>query len=319
MRLFDSLRAFLAVIALISTLPTTTAIQLDVTSPASIKAAAKDIVDGIILWYTGGVRGQVASGIPGNLPAPYFWWEAGAMCGVLMDYWYYTGDESYNHLVMDAMMFQAGPGADYMTPNVSNQEGNDDQAFWGMAALTAAEYKFPNPPPDQPQWLALAQGVWNSQQLRWDNQYCGGGLRWQIFTFNPGYDYKNTPANAGFMNLGARLYAYTGNKTYGDWAEKTYEWMEDLNYIGGFKNYSIFDGAGIDVNCSAVNPIQWTYSMGMILNACAVLWNVTQDQIWYDRVMGIWESGLVSIKTSDRLYGHQLMHARSSSTKTKSL
>jgi mannan endo-1,6-alpha-mannosidase len=298
MRVYDSLRAILAVIALISTLPSTTAIRLDINSQSSIKAAAKDVAEGIILWYTGGVPGQVVSQIPGLLPLPYYWWEAGAMCGVLMDYWYYTGDTSYNHLVIQAMMFQTGPDADYMPPNVTKQEGNDDQAFWGMAAMTAAEYKFPNPPVDKPQWLALAQGVWNSQQLRWDNEYCGGGLRWQIFTFNAGYTYKNTPANAGFMNLGARLFAYTGNKTYGDWATKSWDWMESLGYIGGYKNYSVFDGGGIESNCSQVNPTQWTYNAGLVMNACAVMWNATGDQIWQDRALGIWESSLVSIVPS---------------------
>jgi len=132
------------------------------------------------------------------------------MMGNLIDYWYYTGDSSYNAIVTEAMLFQVGPTYDYMPPNQTKTEGNDDQAFWGFAAMSAAEYRFPNPPSDQPQWLALAQGVWNSQQLRWDNEYCNGGLRWQIFTWNNGYDYKNTPSNAGFINLGARLYAYTG-------------------------------------------------------------------------------------------------------------
>ena len=295
MRLYDSVRATLAVIALISTLPVTTALRLDVTSPSSIKAAAKHVAEGIILWYTGGVPGQVVSQIPGLLPQPYYWWEAGAMCGVLMDYWYYTGDTSYNHLVTQAMMFQTGPDADYMPPNVTNQEGNDDQAFWGMSAMTAAEYKFPNPPADKPQWLALAQGVWNSQQLRWENQNCGGGLRWQIFPLNAGYTYKNTPANAGFMNLGARLFAYSGNKTYGEWATKSWDWMEGLGYIGGYKNYSVFDGGGISSNCTQVNPTQWTYNAGLVMNACAVMWNATGDQVWQDRALGIWESSLVSI------------------------
>lgn len=94
-----------------------------------------------------------------------------------------------------------------MPPNQTKDEGNDDQVFWGFSCMTAAEYKFPNPPDDEPQWLALAQGVWNSQQLRWNAQTCGGGLNWQIFQFNNGYDYKNSPSNAGFLNLGARLYA----------------------------------------------------------------------------------------------------------------
>ena len=189
---------------------TSSAIQLDVNSAASIKSAAKQVASGMIQWYTGGVKGQVVTQIPGLLPQPYYWWEAGAMFGTLIDYWYYTGDGQFNDIVTKGMLFQVGPDQDYMPTNWSKQLGNDDQAFWGMSAMSAAEYKFPNPPPDEPQWLALAQGVWNSQQLRWDKEYCNGGLRWQIFTFNLGYDYKNTPSNAGFMNLGARLYAYTG-------------------------------------------------------------------------------------------------------------
>lgn len=184
----------------------TLAIDLDVTDSNSVKTAASDIAHGMMTWYNGNETGQV----PGLLALPYYWWEAGAMMGSLMDYWYYTGDDTYNDLVSQAMLFQVGPDMNYMPPNQSKDEGNDDQVFWGFAAMTAAEYKFPNPPAGQPQWLALAQGVWNSQQLRWDSATCGGGLRWQIFTFNNGYDYKNSPSNAGFMNLGARLFAYTG-------------------------------------------------------------------------------------------------------------
>lgn len=300
MRLHASSRALVAAAALLSNLlAAVSAVSLDINSVSSIKAAAQKVASGFVLWYDGGVPGNVASTIPGVLPAlplqpEWYWWEAGLMCGCLMDYWYYTGSTQYNSLVMDAMMFQTGPYNDYMPPNETSQEGNDDQIFWGFAAMTAAEYKFPNPPSDKPQWLELAQGVWNSQQLRWNTQYCGGGLRWQIFEFDTGYDYKNTPSNGGFMNLGARLYAYTGNKTYGDWATKTWDWMAEHKYIGGYKNYSIFDGAEIATNCTQVNPVQWTYSDGMLLNACAVMYNITGDDLWRQRALGIWESGLVS-------------------------
>lgn len=58
--------------------------------------------------------------------------------------------------------------------------------FRGIAAMSAAEFNFPNPPSDQPQWLALAQAVFNSQAPRWNTDSCGGGLKWQIFTFNNG-------------------------------------------------------------------------------------------------------------------------------------
>lgn len=187
------------------------AINLDLSSQDSIKNAASEIAHGMMTWYIGNQTGQVPGLLtPSLVPGEFYWWEGGALWGTLMDYWYYTGDTSYNDVVTQAMLFQVGPTQDYMPPNQTKAEGNDDQAFWGFSAMTAAEYRFPNPPPDQPQWLALAQGVWNSQQLRWDTTSCGGGLRWQIFTFNNGYDYKNSPSNAGFINLGARLYAYTG-------------------------------------------------------------------------------------------------------------
>lgn len=109
------------------------------------------------------------------------------------DYWKLTGDESYNHVVMEGMLHQTGDGHDYMPSNHSASLGNDDQGFWGMSAMLAAENKFPNPPDGQPQWLALAQAVWTTQAKpeRHDDE-CNGGMRWQIPFTNSGYDYKNS-------------------------------------------------------------------------------------------------------------------------------
>ena len=76
-------------------------------------------------YYTGNNTGDV----PGNLPAPYFWWEAGAMFGAMLDYYYYTGDSTYNDVVSEALLWQVGPLNDYMTPNQTKSEGNDDQGF----------------------------------------------------------------------------------------------------------------------------------------------------------------------------------------------
>ncbi|KAK3722376.1 hypothetical protein LTR37_002367 [Vermiconidia calcicola] len=275
-----------------------TSIELDLSDPSSITSAASSIAHGMMTWYTGNQTGQ----IPGILPPPYYWWEAGAMFGTLIDYWYYTGDSGYNDVVKEALLFQVGPEANYMPPNQSKNEGNDDQAFWGFTVMTAAEYKFPNPPPDQPQWLALAQGVWNSQQLRWDRTTCNGGLRWQIYSTNNGYDYKHTPSNAAFMNLGARLYAYTGNETYAEWTVKAWDWMYDHGLIktpdspGSARPYSVFDGTYSTMNCTDLIPIQWTYNAGMLLNAAAVMWNATGDPIWEERVNGLWASSIVFFK-----------------------
>lgn len=156
--------------------------------------------------YKGSEPGQ----IPGILPRPYYWWQAGALWGELIEYWAATGDEQYNKLITEALLFQTGPERNFMPANVTKEEGNDDQAFWAFAALSAAELKFPDPLSQESQWIALAQAVFNTQVKRWDTETCGGGLRWQIMFGNPGWEYKNTISNGGFFQLAARLARYTG-------------------------------------------------------------------------------------------------------------
>jgi mannan endo-1,6-alpha-mannosidase len=117
----------------------------------------------------------------------------------MIEYWYHTNDTSYTPSVTAAILSQVGTDQDFLPINQTKTEGNDDQGFWGMAAMTAAEVNYPNPPSDQPQWLALAQAVSNDMAARWDISTCGGGLRWQIFTFNTGYDYKNSIAPRVFL------------------------------------------------------------------------------------------------------------------------
>ena len=235
--------------------------------------AASTVAAGMVNWYTGGVPGQIVSQVPGLLPQPYYWWEAGAMCGSLIDYWYYTGDDKYNNLVSQAMLFQVGDDDDYEPSNQTKALGNDDQGFWGIAAMSAAEVTFPNPAPDQPQWLALAQAVFNRQASRWDTTSCSGGLKWQIFPFNLGYDYKNSISNGCFFNLAARLGAYTHNKTYFDWADKSWDWISNPSIALVSERYQVFDGTNDNQNCTSINHVQWSYNAGVFLLGAATMWN----------------------------------------------
>ncbi|KIX93751.1 uncharacterized protein Z520_10657 [Fonsecaea multimorphosa CBS 102226] len=258
------------------------AIQLDLNSTDSIKAAAKIVANEMVSYYTGYRPGDV----PGNLPAPYYWWEAGAMFGALIDYWYFTGDDSFNEITTQGMLHQVGPDNDFMPPNQTKTEGNDDQSFWGMAALSAAENVFPNPPSDQPQWLALAQAVFNTQAARWDTTSCGGGLKWQIFAFNNGYNYKNTISNGCFFNMGARLAVYTQNQTYADWADRMWDWVSAIGLRDA--QYNFFDGSDDTINCTQLDHIQWTYNAGTFLVGAANMYNFTGgSQVWEDRINGI--------------------------------
>ena len=229
-------------------------------------------------YYKGNLSGQTPGILPGPPPAgDYYWWEGGALWGTLVDYWYYTGDSTYNDQVQDCLVFQAGaPQNSYMPPNWTASLGNDDQGFWGLSALLAAETNFQNPPADDPQWLALAQAVFNTQAERWDTQYCNGGLRWQIPFSNNGYNYKNSISNGILFNLGARLARYTGNNTYSDWATKVWDWTVNVGYINS--DYSIYDGAHVEENCTDINKAQFSYTAAAYIQGAGFMYNYVSSR-----------------------------------------
>lgn len=56
------------------------------------------------------------------------------MFGTMVDYWAYTGDETYLNVTYQALQSQIGDDADFMPTNQTKTEGND-------------EYVVPPPPP----------------------------------------------------------------------------------------------------------------------------------------------------------------------------
>jgi mannan endo-1,6-alpha-mannosidase len=281
-------RLFTALLATSSFLPAAYAQYYKIDTPDEIRQSARTLAYDLMLFYKGNQSGE----IPGILPGPptehkgdYYWWEGGAMMGTYVDYWYLTGDTSYNHVVTEGILHQVGDDADFQPLNHTASLGNDDQGFWGMTAMLAAENKFPNPPEDKPQWLALAQAVFHTQAApdRHDDT-CGGGLRWQIPPLNTGYDYKNTIANACFFNLGARLARYTSNHTYAEWATKQFQWIYDVNYID-HESWAVYDGGHIPHNCTDINRAQFSYNAGLLLQGSAFMYNYTNgSDLWKGRI-----------------------------------
>ncbi|CCH62543.1 hypothetical protein TBLA_0H02590 [Henningerozyma blattae CBS 6284] len=266
----------------ISLLPLfTNALKIDLDDFSSLQNATSLIAYGMMDYYNGHDYGQVI----GMFAKPYYWWEAGGAWGCLLDYWYYMQNDTYNDLITEALLYQTGDRNDYVPLNQSTTEGNDDQAFWGIAAITAAERNFTNPPPDKPQWLYLAQAVFNTMALRWDDSTCNGGLRWQIFVWNSGYSYKNSVSNGALFHIAARLARYTGNQSYVEWADKIYDWMFGTGIISDeYETYKfVYDGANIETNCTDITRYQWTYNQGLVLAGCAYLYNHTQDEKWLIR------------------------------------
>lgn len=199
------------------------------------------------------------------------WWVAGGMFMTMIQYWYLTGDATWNSDVTDGMLAQKGEFNDYFPANWSAWLGNDDQVFWGLAAMTAAELNYPERP-GQPSWVALAQGVFNSQAPRWDDTACGGGMRWQCFPYQEGYTLKNSVSNGGLFQLSARLYYYTNNHTYYEWANKIYDWSAAIGLIDE-STWAVEDSVSNENNCSTTGNAQWSYNYGMYFYGSAYMYS----------------------------------------------
>lgn len=74
-----------------------------------------------------------------------------------------------------------------------------------------------------------------------------------------------------FFNLGARLARYTGNQTYADWAEKTWDWMRGVGLMDD--DYNIHDGAHVETNCTDINGAQFSYNFGVFVLGAAHMYN----------------------------------------------
>jgi mannan endo-1,6-alpha-mannosidase len=231
------------------------------------------VAGNLLSYYHGTEKGETTGLLPGPPPAgDYYWWESGVMWDTLITYWDHTGDDQYNDLIIQALLWQTGPNNDYMPPNQTAALGNDDQGYWAMAAMKAAENGLSNNGAGKGQgWTQLVENVFASQTARWDEKTCGGGLRWQIASSNAGYDYKNSASNGVLFNIASRLAKETGNSTYADWADKTWEWMESVGFID--QDYNIFDGAHTETNCSNISKLQVSANAGIFLQGVSHMYN----------------------------------------------
>ncbi|KAK6204444.1 defective cell wall [Scheffersomyces amazonensis] len=270
------------------------AIWLDTNNVTTIIEATALIAQGTLDYY----EGYKVGGTIGMFTAPYYWWEAGGAWGSLIDYTYFMQNDTLVPTIKAALLYQTGQDNNYIPLNQSTTEGNDDQGFWGIAVMGAAERNFSNPEKPEQAWLTLTQAVFNTMAARWDEAECNGGLRWQIFQWNSGYDYKNSVSNGCLFHIGARLARFTGNDTYVDWAEKVWDWMYGVGFLTEGDWWFVYDGAQIESNCTNITKYQWTYNQGLMLAGCAYLYNYTQDEKWLNRTLNLLNGAQVFFNNS---------------------
>lgn len=173
--------------------PTSAAVtnfQLD--TPQHVLDAARDLAYEGMALYEGNRSGHT----PGKLSeldpmddGPYWWWHGSVFFSAYAEYWRRTGDPTYNGVVAEALLAQAGEDSDYQPRAQRAYTANAHQCSWALGAMIAAEGKMPTTP-DKPDWLRLAQNVFDVQAARFEfeekplgrNYNCGGGLRTDIDT-----------------------------------------------------------------------------------------------------------------------------------------
>ncbi|GAP87593.1 putative glycoside hydrolase family 76 protein [Rosellinia necatrix] len=258
-------------------------LTVDVNDAASVKKAAALVAEDLMSFYTGE--------IPGILPGPppdgdYYWWTGGALWAAMLDYRSRTGDTQYDAKISEALLWQRGPNNDFLSPNWTASVGNDDQAIWAAAALLAAETGFAEPGVDDLKWVTLAQNVFDEEtDRRIQNGSCAGGLRWQLFAVNSGYNYVSTTANVAYASLGARLGLQDrDDKTRSDSVKETFDWLQSSKLIDG--KFNVFDGAHVP-DCDQINKVQFSYTSALALEGAAAMYNKTGDAEWKDLVDGL--------------------------------
>lgn len=296
--MYSLLPAHMLLLLLLS--PLSWCMDLDTSSSASICADTALIQEGMLDYYEGTRYG----GTVGMFQSPYYWWEAGEAFGGMIENWFLCQNDTYESLISEALLYQAGTSYNYIPDNQTMVEGNDDQGIWGLTVMDAVERNLTDPTGDNiPGWLAMAQAVFNTIWARWDDQHCGGGVRWQIFTWNSGYNYKNTISNACLFQLAARLGRYTGNDTYLDVAEEVFDWLVDVGYVVLKDTANVFDGADIGDNCTDITKLEWSYNHGVVLGGAAYMYNATNGtSTWQTRVTQILQGATTYFFRDDIMY-----------------
>ncbi|EPS43567.1 hypothetical protein H072_2385 [Dactylellina haptotyla CBS 200.50] len=276
--------ALLASVQLLSLVPATFGqISIDLNSADSLKNAAKTVMKSMVKDYTG--QQPFTAGL---LPNGYGLFESGLFFNTILDYAAFTGDSSYNGLFEKDFFAQIGPNADFVPANKTEGVANDDVGYWALTAMTAAEYGAKPADSSSPAYLDLAKNVFNAFVSRWDTANCKGGLRWTIYNFQNGYDFKDTNSNGIFFELAARLGAQTGNKTYFDWATKVFDWTAKTGLTDVEANPGtgvVYAGASVQDNCKDLDKTFYSAQHANYLLGCAVMFNATGSQTWLDRAI----------------------------------
>ncbi|KAI8924295.1 glycosyl hydrolase family 76-domain-containing protein [Entophlyctis helioformis] len=152
-----------------------------------------------------------------------------------------------------------------------NGKTNDKLVLWALVASRGANIfgVATQVASQSATFQEIAVGTWTQLLSGWRNTTCKGGIVTDPSDTSRNAT-KSSTTNAGFMALSAQLYAMTGNTTYKEWADGTYNWMAETGLItSAFEVY-----AGLTAEC-AVQRAQWSAPAGLLMTSLATLYQAT--------------------------------------------
>jgi hypothetical protein len=186
----------------------------------------------------------------------------------------------------DAGASPPGYAASMLPPLASGDRKFFDDNAWTGLALVAA-YRISG----DPAALARARQVFDFSVSGWDDSASHpdpGGVWWSQQNPNPRFAHRNTISTASSAELGAQLYAASGQTEpiYLDWATRMYAWVD--TYLRGS---NALYGDHVDL-AGAVDPGQLTYNQGTMLGAGVLLYRSTHDPAYLERARAIADTSL---------------------------
>ncbi|KAI9329451.1 glycosyl hydrolase family 76-domain-containing protein [Obelidium mucronatum] len=217
------------------------------------------------------------------------WHETGIYWDFFYQYYGFTGDATYNDWVDLQMQLAVGPNVGFLDAmSATTGRWNDDIGWWGLAVLTAAESTkngiiAPKNIIDggNPKYIDVANNTYFQMYGDWDDS-CGGGMFWSrnrhTKKINDAY-YKSAITNAQHVEMGARLYVYTGGEMYKKIVDRVYNWMKTSMMIDPV-TYAVYDG--LDSQSCSLSPDMYSYHLGELIAGLSIMYKKTQDQTYLD-------------------------------------
>ncbi|MBB5235932.1 glycoside hydrolase family 76 protein [Deinococcus budaensis] len=188
----------------------------------------------------------------------HYWWQAHAL-DALVDAFERDGEQA--HLARAARLVE---GVRPANRGSLHNDYYDDMLWMALALLRLHGVSA------DPRFLADCLDLWGDIRGGW-NGHEGGGVAWR--RTQPGY--KNTPANAPAVILGARLSRQTGEENHLDFALAVLRWLQA--HLIDPTTGVVWDGVGREAPGRIDRDWAFTYNEGTVIGAGAALWQATGD------------------------------------------